>query len=193
MQKTSCLIFIAYLVSMIHLISIIGKPARPFHLNRKQRSDFKSLLRTLTSGRVMLVSTWFRSDLFYQAEAPMNDAILKAWALYTGTNLSGTNASELTTYSGNEIALSEYFVSVNALALNWLSYRSYQQEFQHVLNNDPKNPVAVMVMQCDRYLTEHTDVKRPPLISTVEQGNTEVDKDTFSLAMRIINNQTHSN
>lgn len=175
------------------MITVVGKSARNFYLKPQQISDFKSLMRTITSGRIMIVSTWFRSDLFYFAEKAENESILKGWALHANANLVHHDEKDMNTHSGNEPSLSEYFQSINSLALNWYKYRLYKKAFHYSFSNDPQNPVAKTVAQCDRYLTEHPQIKRTPLTSSVDKSSSGLAKDTFALAMRIINNQTHSN
>lgn len=178
---------------MIHLITIVGKNASNFYLEHQCISDFKSLMRTITSGRVMFISTKFRSDLFYSSEKPKNDSILKLWELYANTSLSSLDKKDFITFIGDENSLSKYFHSINKLATNWYHYRLYKKAFHHTFNNDQQNPMATTVVQCDQYLIEHTSIKRTPLISTMEKINAKIMKDTLSLAMRIKNNGTLSN
>lgn len=186
-----------YLISrpsgMMHLITIAGKSARDFYLRQQQISDFKSLMRTITSGRTMIVSTWFRSDLFYQAEQSAHDALLKGWALHADADLSNLKPEDVQHLEGDESSLSEYFQSINLLAVNWYRYKLYRKAFHYSFSNDPQNPVAQMVVDCDQFLTAHPKIKRAPLVKSIEKKDTDLSGDTFSLAKRIINNQTHSN
>ncbi len=178
---------------MIHLITVVGESAKSFYLKPQHISDFKSLMRTVTSGRVMIVSTKFRSDLFYSAEKPKNDSILKLWALYANTSPAFPDNEDFITSAGDEKALTGYFQSINKLSGNWYHYWLYKKAFQYTCRNDPQNPVARTVAQCDQHLVKHPSIKRTPLISSWEKSDPELTKDTFSLAMRIINNQTLSN
>ena len=178
---------------MIHLITAIGDNAKNFYLEEQCISDFKSLMRTITSGRVMIVSTKFRSDLFYSADKPLNDSILKLWALYANTDLSDFVRKNFITSSGDEKSLSKYFQSINRLSTNWYHYKLYKKAFYYTFINDPQNPVARTVVQCDQCVTELPDIKRTPIIDSSEKVNSKLTKDTFSIAMHLINNKTLSN
>ena len=69
----------------------------------------------------------------------------------------------------------------------------YKKAFQSTFSNDQENPVAQTVVQCDQYLTEHTSIDRTPLFTSTEKMNATLTKDTLSLAMHIIKNETLSN
>ena len=178
---------------MIHLITVVGKSAKNFYLERQYISDFKSLMRTVTSGRVMIISTKFRSDLFYNTEKPRNKEILKMWALYANTSLTGLDRKDFTVSDGDEKSLSRYFLSINQLSTNWYHYWLYRKAFHYMFSNDQQNPVAKTVVQCDQYLIEHTSTKRTPLIGSNEMISPKLTKDTLAIAMYIIKNGTRSN
>ena len=178
---------------MIHLITIVGKHAKKFYLEPQRLSDFKSLMRTITSGRVMIVSTKFRSDLFYSAEKPASDAILKLWAFLTNTDLPSFEGNDILIYEGDETALSEYFQAINHLSTNWLKYRLYKKAFNYSFSNDHHNPMARTIAGCDQHILHHSSIKRAPLFIAEAQINADIKGDTLLLAMRIINNGIHSN
>ncbi|MGL1887636.1 MAG: hypothetical protein OCD76_14060 [Reichenbachiella sp.] len=178
---------------MIHLITVVGKHAENFYLAQTYLSDFKSLMNTITSGRVLLISTKFRSDLFYSADNPKNNSILKLWALYAHANQSLLENKDLCTSMGNEESLSNYFLSINRLSANRYQYEHYKKVFDRTFNNDQQNPVAMTVIQCDQHLVEHTSIKRTPLINPSGKKHFKLTKDSFSLAMHIIKNETHVN
>lgn len=178
---------------MIHLITIAGKSARNFFLEPPCISNLKSLVRAVSSGRAMIISTKFRSDVFYSGEKKNHHAILKLWALYTDTKLSELDPKDCIISKGNKQSLSRYFLGINKLSENWCNYGLYKKAFNHAYNNDQQNPVARTIVQCDLHLVEHPNIKRSPLVSLTELSKSKLSDDTFSLAMHILNNQTHSN
>ncbi|MCE7992927.1 MAG: hypothetical protein HEP71_13140 [Roseivirga sp.] len=178
---------------MIHWITSTGKSAKEYHLKQGQISDFKSLMRTITSGRVMIISTWFRSDLFYQAEEAQTEPVLTGWGLHANVDSQTLADQDFEVCTGDEPSLTAYFQSINRLAQNWYKYRLYRKAFLYSFANDQKNPMAKTIVGCDGHLTNHPDLKRAPLVKSVKEIDNVVTKDTFSLAMRIINSQTHSN
>lgn len=178
---------------MIHLITIVGQSARALYLEENCTADFKALMRTVTSGRVMLVSTKFRSDFFYNSAKPEHNAILKLWTLYAKAETINLTHEDINTYEGREESFTRYFQSINKLSSNWMFYRLYQKAFFQNFYNDQHNPITVTVVGCDQHLLNHPQINRHPLLGKGNQITTKLTDDTFSLAMHIIQNETHSN
>ncbi|WP_143520034.1 hypothetical protein [Reichenbachiella sp. 5M10] len=175
-------------------MTILRKSANRLFLDRHYLSDFKSMMRTLTSGRVMLVSTRFRSDLFYSSPKANKTSILKLWALYTQTNLDQINRHDLMLYHGQQTSLTQYFQSINQLSTHWYHYQQYKKALAHTLANDPFNPLSQTVLACDQFLISHYPIQRLPLIESNAKPKTPpLTQDTFSLAMRIIRGDSHTN
>lgn len=178
---------------MINLISVVGDSAKHLHLQQQYTSDFKSLIRTITSHRIMIVSTKFRSDLFYCSKKSKSKAILKLWALYTRADLSQIDKNDLITIRGDKKSLSKYFLSINQLSTDLFQYRRYKKVLRTMCCNDQCNPVINTVLQCDQYLTDQEYIHRRPLVNPDEKVDKRLTNDTFTMAMDMINNETHDN
>ncbi len=178
---------------MINLISVSGKTGSNFYLGPQYTADFKSLVNCITSGRVMIVSTRYRSDLIYTSEKPRNNSILKLWALYANTTLPSLNRKDFSTAIGDKQSFTKYFQSIMALSNNWHHYDLYRKAFRTTFCADQDNPVTQMVITCDQYLTQQDNITREPLVDINEKIISTLTKDTFSLAMDLLNNETHVN
>ncbi|WP_162555650.1 hypothetical protein [Reichenbachiella versicolor] len=178
---------------MLHLISIQGESARDFFMESALIPDFKALLRAITSGRVMIIPTRFRSDLIYNAESCLNSAIIKLWALYTGTCLSDIRNKDIQSIDGDKPSLNSYFEDMNALSSNWYRYRTYRKEVFERYDADRYNPVIQTVLSCDKHLTSSPLIHRKPLINDFQTRLTLLNKDTFTLAMKLIKSGVHEN
>jgi hypothetical protein len=115
------------------------------------------------------------------------------WALYAKTDLSVIDMNQIITSVGADESLSQYFQSINLLSTNWYKYWLYRKAFHRTFHNDQQNPVTRIVVGCDQYLIDHPSTKRTVLVDVSEKIDSELTKDTFSLAMRIINNENSSN
>jgi len=151
------------------------------------------LTSAVTSGKVMFVSTKFRSDLFYCSELDQHQCILKLWAFYANKSLNCLDVQDYSFSIGNEASLTKYFESINQLSTNWLQYQLYQKAFDYSLHIDQQNPVAKIIVQCDQHLIGNPTIKRCPLVENDHHLNSQLSKDTFSMAMHLINNESHSN
>lgn len=172
---------------------MVGQSAPAFHLQQSQIADFKALLRTVTSGRVLLISTRFRSDLFYSTVQSKNSAILKLWALYTNAALTALASKDICACVGPNDSLACYFEAIQAFSSHRYRYKQYKAAFAHTYQHDQHNPVARTVIQCDQYLTQRPDICRSPLIDLDRALPEPVQKDTFALAMRLLQSGTCEN
>lgn len=179
--------------NMLNLITIAGKNAGDFYLKKQFISDFQSLMRTVTSGRTLIVSTSFRTDLFYKADQPKDDDILKLWRIYSKSKTTNLDYKDIMAIHGEEESLTKYFLSINVLSSNSYKYRVYRETFQHIFSNDQNNPISETVAQCDQYLIEHTNIKRIPLVDVGKKTTSVITNDTLALAMKLIKNRVLSN
>ncbi len=180
-------------ISMMHLITIVGDQAEHLYLKSDCISDFKAVIRTVTAGRVLIVSTKFRSDLFYAAKEEQTEAILKMWALYANGDTHDIDLQNVKTIIGEKACLSSYFESLNILANHWYHYDVYKKTFGQIFEDDQDNPLATVVAQCDHFLATHSGIKRTPLICSYKKPKLEISKDTFSIAMKLMNKEGRLN
>lgn len=175
---------------MINLITIGGNSAPEFYMDPQYLADFKALLRTITSGRNFLVSTKFRSDLFYCSKLSMDEEIMKLWSLYVKYN-KYPFPENITFVHGDEASLINYFQSINRISGNWYKYKLYKSAFLDSASRDYENPVGKTISQCDRFLIENKKFTRMPLIDFDAKEPYRLSDNVFSLAMEMIRNSTN--
>lgn len=178
---------------MMYLITVAGKSAKQFFLRPECMADFESLIRSVTSDRVMVVSTRFRTDIFYRGSKPRHEAILKLWALYAYADPDYICRMDFRLYDGDEDSLASYFEAIDALSANWYYYNLYKKVFSYVYSNDQHNPLAVTIANCDKHLVALPCTKRTPLVGQEPTGQARVTLDTLAFAMTLVNNQSHIN
>lgn len=178
---------------MINLIVAEGKDASGFFLRPEQLSDFMALVRTIVSGKVLFISTEFRSDLFYKSAEVHHEAIIKAWMLYSDNLQENVELTNLTYKSGDKDALTFYFQTICQLAGNWYQYMVYRKAFYKAFSVDKNNALANTVAQCDQHLVSQCGIDRLALIGPDDHIDLKYTDDNYALAMLIKNNQLRSN
>jgi len=178
---------------MMHLITILGTTARNFYLESARIADLQSVIRGVTSERSLIISTQFRTDVFYKAKSENHLTILKLWAMYTTTDHPGIAEEDLTISSGEEKCLNQYFQGLNKLSVNLDEYGQYKTAFANAYNADPRNPLAAKVVGCDTHLVQHPSIFREPLMVLSGNESVKEEYDNFGMAMKIVNDKTHSN
>lgn len=178
---------------MIHLLTIKGESAERYYLDKDKISDFKALIRSIISGRSLIVSTSFRTDLFYGADKEQHEDVLKSWAFYANVDTIGENNGDFVKHSGNKQALSYYFQDLCSLATNWYKYKIYRETIRNQFVKDLQNDVARTVIECDYHLTENCKIDRLPLIEKGDDLKLDLTQDNVELAMRIKQDQSRIN
>ena len=178
---------------MINLMAIEGKNAARYFLKPEQLSDFMALIRTIVSGKVLIISTEHRTDLFYNSEASHHEAILKSWQLYTTGKSKEQPIDLFTLKSGDKESLTWYFQAICRIAQNWYLYMIYRKAFHKAFGMDQQNSLAITIAQCDQHLLKQCGVDRLPLISPEDTITMEYSDDNYALAILIKKEQERSN
>ncbi|MGB3180782.1 MAG: hypothetical protein WBB45_05295 [Cyclobacteriaceae bacterium] len=176
---------------MIHLITVSGKSASRFFLKPEYMADFSSLISSVTSERLFMISTRFRSDLFYKCETACHESVIKLWALYAGIVPTVADLCDIKILDGDEASLSGYFESLNTLSANWYQYDTYRKVF--TISYSPDNPVAETIARCDKHLVKMPCIKRPSLVYDTGKARTMISLDTMKVAMHMVNDRSHAN
>ncbi|WP_425389533.1 hypothetical protein [Ekhidna sp.] len=143
---------------MLRYIHIQGKEAPGFSFRNKTAQNFKSLIQSLTDGSSLVISSLYRTDVFYQAEEDHTDDILKLWSLQEET----FDPKKLHFKHGRDKSLEAFFTSLVSFssAIKW--YEAYLEEFRHACSLDQNNPILKDLKLCEQYLQEsHQTVSRP--------------------------------
>lgn len=178
---------------MIHLLTIKGKTADRYYLDQNKVSDFKALIRSIVSGRSLLVSTAFRSDLFYGSGDDQHNDILKSWAFYGNFEADTIDNDDIIRLSGDKESLSFYFQDLCILAGNWYEYKVYRDTVKGQFIKDLQNEVARKVIECDHHLTGNCKIDRLPLIERGTDLKLDLTQDNYELAIQIKKDQSRIN
>ncbi len=167
---------------MLHYIHIQGKEAPKFYFRDKTAQNFKSVIQSLTEGSSLVISSLYRTDVFYSAEYDRSENILKLWSLQE----ESFDPSKLTIVSGRDNALELFFTSLVSLsaASNW--YEAYLNEFRHACSLDQNNPILKDLKMCEQYLqTSHKTIPRP--VSGTNSEDLLPKKEVFTHLIEHIN------
>ena len=178
---------------MLHLVSIRGKSAQDLYLDQRVIPDFKAALRTIVAGRILIVSTRFRSDLVYSSEGSKTESIIKLWSFYANLEVGHIKTQDLIIASGNKGSLTTYFQSLHELASNWHQYLLYKKAFHKALQNDQNNPITMQVLDCEKHVLKHPHINRTPLVPFDLNMEPFIFRNTDRLAKTMINNDLHLN
>ena len=178
---------------MIHSITISGKSARFFYLEPTRAAHLQTVIRGLNAGRSLIVSTKFRTDLFYQAAVPDHEAIIKLWSMHVGAETSALDVSDKLECNGDEQVMNQFFQAVNRISGNWHQYKLYQKAITESFLIEPRNPLTLKLLGCDQHLCQLPQVKRKPLVEASLDLNAKEEQDTFAMAMRLVGNDLRKN
>ena len=134
---------------MIHLISTNNIPSKGYQLKEQDIGTFRTTLRGTVGGSVFVVSTFFKTDIFYQSDKRKENEILKLWKLYL-KNDSILDSGHISSHAGVGLVFNHYFDSLTLLSRNQLKYKSYLKAFRKAYQINPSNELALKLIECDR-------------------------------------------
>jgi len=147
---------------MLHYIHIQGKDAPGYYFRDKTAQHFKSMIQSICEGSALVISSLYRSDVFYLSHKELTLEIFKLWALQEKT----FDPSKLKVFSGRESVLEYFFTSLVVFSAAHKWYEAYLNEFRSACSMDKNNPILKDLKACEDYLqeTQHT-IHRPATIS----------------------------
>ncbi|MEO9869731.1 hypothetical protein [Ekhidna sp.] len=167
---------------MLHYIHIQGKEAPQFSFRNKTAQNFKSLIQSMTDGSSLVISSLYRTDVFYTANQDHSEQILKLWALQE----DAFDSTKLTIVSGRDNALELFFTSLVSFSSANKWYQAHLKEFRHACSMDQNNPILKDLKLCEQYLQKsHQTISRP--ISGSQSGDLLPSKEVFEDLLQHIN------
>ena len=168
---------------MLHYMHIQGKYAPAFFFRDKTGQNFKSLIQSLTEGASLVISSLYRTDVFYQAASPHTEEVMKLWSLQE----QSFDLKKLTIVQGREDVLEHYFTALVSFSSVNQWYQSYLEEFRLACSLDQNNPILKDLKLCEQYLqASQRTVARPTAVG--ESSNLLQDKEVFTDLVKHINN-----
>lgn len=160
---------------MLHYLHIQGKHAPGFFFRDKTGQNFKSLIQSVTEGAALVISSLYRTDVFYQAQEPHTDHVVKLWSLQE----KSFDPSKLTTVAGRDDVLEHYFTSLVSFSSANKWYNTYLEEFREACALDRNNPILKDLKLCEQYLqASQKTVTRP--VSGGNSNSILPSKEVFS-------------
>ena len=141
---------------MIHLLTIQGLYANQYQLPGLSIESFKSVVKSIAGGNVFIISNKFKTDIFYESMKDKDQAIIKLWAMYLNRSVESQDFEQISSYSGDEEALVNYFNSLSIFSRNRLKFQVYLASFRKAFQSDPQNFLIKKVIECDQHVVaEH--------------------------------------
>ncbi|MEP0985792.1 hypothetical protein [Ekhidna sp.] len=151
---------------MLHYIHVQGREAPQFFFRDKSAQNFKSVIQSLTDGSSLVISSLYRTDVFYTANEDHSADVLKLWSLQE----KSFEPSRLTLISGRDDALELFFTSLVSLSAASQWYESYLEEFRHACSMDQNNPILKDLKLCEQYLQSSKQTIARPVSGSNQAG-----------------------
>lgn len=161
---------------------IQGKDAPQFYFRDKTAQNFKSVIQSFTEGASLVISSLYRTDVFYSAQKEYTSDVVKLWSLQA----KEFDSSKLTMVTGRDEVLEHYFTSLVSFSAAYKLYEAYLSEFRYACSLDQNNPILKDLKLCEQYLqTSQSTIARP--ISGADSNNLLPKKEVFNDLVKHIN------
>ena len=143
---------------MLHYIHVQGKEAPSFYFRDKTAQHFKSLIQSLGDGSSLVISSLYRTDVFYLADVPHTEEIIKLWSLQE----EKFDPAKLRIVEGRDESLEQFFTTLVLFSNMSKWYETYLSEFRNACSMDRNNPILKDLKLCEQFLQQsHQTVARP--------------------------------
>ncbi len=137
-----------------HYISIQGRYAPSFWFKNQDAHSFRSLVESITLSRSLIISSIYRSDLFYCSDDDKSDLIIRIWCSFKGHHFDDHIKGKFIRADSKPDAFEFYFDTLFHLMLHPPHYERYKERLNEIQQQEKNNSILNELMQCDLHLSE---------------------------------------
>jgi len=135
----------------LKLLQIQGKYAPSWWLQQHEQ-QFIATLESILSQPSLIISTRYRTDLFFIENNNIVDNIIKSWCLNQCKDYHHRFIELFTQVDNRNDALRHYFTSLYILAKYPRAFQQYKHKFNLVKERQAKNSIMIMLIKSEQYL-----------------------------------------
>jgi len=142
-------------MKQLQYLSIQGKSAPAYWFRNYDSQNFRSFIESVTLSQALLVSSIYRTDLFYYAESGQHlESILKAWHAVKRIAQKEHAIDKFIRADNRAETLEMYFDTLFHLMHQPAHLARYKERFRETVQLEPQNIILQDLMACDLHLSE---------------------------------------
>ena len=142
-------------MKQLRYLSIQGKNAPAFWFRNYDAHNFRSTVESITLSQALLVSSIYRTDLFYYSDNEEDQGIiLRAWSAFKRLEHESIRVARFIRGSDRSESFECYFDTLFHLMHHPAHLTRYKERFKEVVQIEPQNCILKDLMACDLHLSE---------------------------------------
>lgn len=133
----------------LRLLHIQGSLATSFALKGFDRINFEKNIGSILKGKITLISSGFRSDLFYENQQDQSELILKMWCKLKKQPFNKELLNRFSMRYKRDSVLEHYFYRLLLFTSNRIGFSGYCEHFNELIKSQPKSEILRAIRACN--------------------------------------------
>lgn len=138
----------------MNLLSIQGHFAPAFRLNKADAAELKKQVEIISQEHVLVISSKFRTDLFYYDVDDHVEEIIRIWCDISGVTYNDSTKIKFFRSRNELLTLTHFFYRLQLLFRMPQWHKAYSEELLSMWIENPKEPVLGILMKVMILLNE---------------------------------------
>lgn len=170
----------------IQYLSIQGRYAPSFWFKHYDAYHFRSVIESITLSRALIISSVYRTDIFFRSKEDQMELILKIWCVLKEFKLTSAVKNKFIRTSNEREAFEFYFDTLFHLMHHPLHFEKYKEHLTEIQLQESNNPILNELMQCDVHLSKRYKEQEVDYISLALSPSISSKKNTNFLDLRLL-------
>ncbi|RED92659.1 hypothetical protein [Marinoscillum furvescens] len=137
----------------LRYLSIQGSAAPTYWFKHHDAHSFRALVESITVSNCLLISSIYRTDIFYRAHTDKTDLLLKVWSAYKNIPFHNEVIHKFVRGSNDQESFEFYFDTLFHLMRHPAHYQRYKERLSEIQLVEPGNTILTDLMKCDLHLS----------------------------------------
>ncbi|MEO9473943.1 MAG: hypothetical protein ABJG41_00345 [Cyclobacteriaceae bacterium] len=136
----------------LRYIGIQGWNASKFWFRNHDSHILRILIESVTASKACIISSIYRSDIFYYSETDQSALISKMWCQLKGLNHNKSTLGQFVIGGNRKTSISLFFDTIYHLKLHPTYFKRYRNHLNELMKQESNNTILKEIEDCDNFL-----------------------------------------
>ncbi|MEP0368842.1 MAG: hypothetical protein ABJN36_20565 [Cyclobacteriaceae bacterium] len=136
----------------LRYIGIQGWNASRFWFRNHDSHILRVLIESVTASKACIISSIYRTDVFYYSETDQSALIFKMWCQLKGLNHNTPTLGQFVIGENRKTSISLFFDTIYHLKLHPSYFKRYRNSLNELMKQESNNAILKEIEDCDNYL-----------------------------------------
>lgn len=144
----------------LRYIGIQGWNASKFWFRNHDSHALRVIIESMTASKACVITSIYRSDVFYYSETDQSALIVKLWCRLKGLNHNESILEQFVIGENRKTSISLFFDTIYHLKLHPLYFKRYRNHLNELMKQESNNTILKEIEDCDNYLLQSAASER---------------------------------